>query len=275
MRRRILLVLVLISFTAVSAKAVKQFLRPISLDSAYINTEKKNEIRAGFDYLRDGNDNNYSVNSYSVNVKYKRAFDTEIPTRASVSLGLELLNEEFDESFDFSELDFSNMVVGLEAAPLNKEDLSLVFYFDQTIPTGFGIGYLSPINTDTYAFHIGTRYQVKLLDRLRLFGDLSYIKSFSFDDDSEEGSLDYFSYINELVLDTGTKINPTLGFASNNLINAAFDSGDQFFIIPGVIIPFGEEDQSQARIGVPIGLAQPSGVFGYDIGVQANFFTIF
>ncbi len=270
MRLKLGLALVLLLNTvAANASNTDHFLRPINLDSAYINTTNKNEIRAGFDFLRDGDDGFSSQNTYNLTTKYKRAFDTKVPTRASVGLGLSLINSESVFGFDQSELDFSNLLIGLEAAPLNKESLAMSFYFDQSLPTGSDIGYLNPLG-DSYAFHVGTRYQVKLLDHLSLFGDLSFNKAFSFDDDSEF-SYDYFSYINELVLDTGSKFNPTVAFASSNIINSSYDSGDPFFVIPGAIIPFGEDNKYQARIGVPIGLADAF----YDIGVQASFFTIF
>lgn len=252
-------------------KSNKQFLRPINLDSAYINTENKNEIRVGFDFLRDGNDDLVRANAYNLNLKYKRAFDTRIPTRASLGFGLEWFTREvdFDPSLNTNELDFGNTTIGLEAAPLNKEKVSLSLYFDQTLPTGSHIGILRGAG-DMYSFHIGSRYQISILKRLKLFGDLAYSKAFALDDDSNLSS-DIFSYVNELVLDVGSKVNPSLAFATNNIINSAFDSGDPYFIIPGAIIPFGKTDQFQTRIGLPIGLADSF----YDIGVQASLFTIF
>ncbi|MCE2928447.1 MAG: hypothetical protein LW817_02310 [Candidatus Caenarcaniphilales bacterium] len=263
--------------TVLSANASSVMIRPINIQNAYIDTENKNELRVEFSWLHDNFDFgglSFSQDRYTVpQATYRRSFETEIPTRVSVGLGLAVNSTDISVFGEGSDLDFGNVYLGLEAALINSEEHSLTLYFDQNLPSGgFNVGTPGVLNNasfDNYSFQTGLRHQIALGDLGTIFTDLAYAKSMSLDDNLEI-SFDYFSYGTEFVANTPCKVKPSIGFMGQHLFNDV--DADSMYLVPGLIVALDDDAKYQARIGVPIGLSGDDGS-DFDIGIQAGLFA--
>lgn len=211
-------------------------------------------------------------------INYKRSIATKIPVRIGLgtslnlsSSDLELDGEALSES---SSLGFGNLVLNLEASVVNKENHILNVFFDQFLPTSSVNGPLTAQSGygDNYGFQTGLRYQLQLLKCLTLFGDLAYGKYINFNDNSDS-SFNSLIYYNELVLDTGKKVNLSMGLLGQNIFYNNF-FGDNvndrlLYLVPGLIVPFGKYNNIQTRLGAPIGISEDSLDFGLQFGVFA------
>jgi hypothetical protein len=255
------------------------FLRPINVQNAYIDTECKNELRVSFDWFRAhqdlGGGNATRSSSYNLpRVEYRRSFDTAIPTRLGLSTSLNAGSGETEiggfEDED-SAFGFGNLGITAEAAFLNDEDFALTGYFNQHIPWVHSdrllANTLRPINgTNAYSFQTGLQYQFNVIgEALRWFGDVGY----RFDNLDAAPIVHSFVYYNELVQQTGTPLNLSLGLLGITTYDDTF-GGTDLRLVPGLIVPLGEDQQTQLRLGFPIGISG----FAPDFGVQASVFAL-
>jgi hypothetical protein len=262
-----------------AARAGENMLRPINVQNAYIDTDKKWEARVSFDWFHDhrrttagapfGHDRRNFLDLPRLDIK--RSLDTAIPTRIGMSTALVLGTREQEFSPTTEDNDsgfgFGNIGLTLEAALLNERDKAITAYINQNFPLAHRDVMLSqalrPLNgTRAYGFQTGAEYQFKLVDNLNWFGDIAY----RFDVPSSGSTQHSLVYYNELVLDTGTPIALSCGLLGNSVYT--HDLGTDLRLVPGIITSFGDRDY-QFRVGAPIGLTSDSA----DFGVQASLFA--
>ena len=271
--------LLLMALTANSAVFAREegenFLRPINVQNAYIDTENKYELRVNFDWFRSSqgvNGARVRTNSFNLpRLELRRSFDTTIPTRIGLSSSLNA-GETNTGSFGFG-----NLGITLEAALINDESFASTVYFNQHIPwvnnPNLTNALWRPTNgTDAYSFQTGLETQFDLGDHLTVYSDLGY-RYDDFDDDVVGHS---FVYSTEAVLDTDSAINLSLGMLGiTTYDNKTFSGrgarvgGTDIRLVPGLIIPIGEERNTQIRFGFPIGVSNDAP----DFGVQASVFA--
>lgn len=281
MKLKNILVLVSLFGLTSSAALAENFLRPTNVQNAYIDTENKNELRIGFDWLHE-HDDGVSLDKFNLpRVNYRRSFDTKLPTRFSLGTGLVLNTFDIDE-YEDSSFATSPIDLGLELGLINKPQTSINIYFDQSFPLGsarsdaslFSIPAFNIINLNiySYSFQTGTRYQFNFLKNLYLFGDLGYRKVMGLNDSSSASS-DIVTHSNEILWDTHTWLNPSIAFLGQNYLFDGIDSMQQYYLIPSIIMPLGKERNQQLRIGVPTSFGDS--FLTYDIGIQVSYFASF
>lgn len=270
--------MVLGSTTAAFAReAGENFLRPLNVQNAYIDTENKYEVRVNFDWFRASSGvggRRVRTNSYTLpRLEVRRSFDTSIPTRIGLS-----------SSFNVGASDglanavgFGNLGITLEAALVNKENFASTLYFNQSIPFQHSPSLSNSLwrpnaGTDAYGFQTGLETQFDLGDHLTVYSDLGY-RYDDFDGDVAAGS---FVYSTEAVLDTGSPVNFSMGLLGMTTYDdkrfsgrGARLGGTDLRLVPGIIVPIGEERNTQLRVGFPIGMNSDSP----DFGVQASIFA--
>ncbi|NQY80315.1 MAG: hypothetical protein HRT47_08385 [Candidatus Caenarcaniphilales bacterium] len=274
----LLALMVLTASPAVFAReAGENFLRPLNVQNAYIDTESDNkyELRVNFDWFRTSQGiggRRVRTNSFNLpRLEVRRSFDTAIPTRIGLSGSINA-GETNSGSFGFG-----NLGITLEAALVNNEEFASTIYFNQHIPWVHNPNLTNslwrPTNgTDAYSFQTGLQTQFDLGDNLTVYSDLGY-RYDDFDDDVVGHS---FVYSTEAVLDTGSPINLSMGMLGMTTYdNKTFSSrgarigGTDIRLVPGLIIPVGEEKNTQIRFGFPIGVSNDAP----DFGVQASVFA--
>jgi len=258
---------------AFAADSNENFLRPINVQNAYIDTDKKWEIRAGFDWARRNNASVGALNSFALpRVDVRRSFDTAIPTRVGVSGALDMSVD------DHVAARLGNIGLTLEAALINKPEFASTLYVNQHIPLLYNNGLTSTLwrpthgSESAYSFQTGLENQFRLFsDNLTVYSDLGY----RYDHFGENATGHSFVYSTEAVLDTNTPVNLSLGmlgittYSDKDVSKDTGIAGTDLRLVPGIIVPFGKEDDTQLRIGVPIGLTSESP----DFGVQASIFA--
>ena len=214
---------------------------------------------------------------------YKRAFDfLPVPFRVGIASALGVNNREDIFNNEDSNFGMTNLRVNFDLALLNHEDKAVNIFFDQFLSTGD----VNSFNTsrdgisDFYGFQTGLRTQFDLSDSifnsgpLKLFTELAYARhvnfdniGFGFSDDIDD--INAFIFSNELVLDTGTKVNPSLALLGEKFYGDII-SFTRLVLSPGLIVPLGKDDNYQLRASVPFGLNEDSP----DIGIQLSFFGL-
>lgn len=259
----------------------ENFLRPINVQNAYIDTDKKWETRVNFDWARRSQGlagARLRQNSYNLpRVEFRRSFDTAIPTRIGISESLNAGVNGLSGVYDNGSFGFGNLGITLEAALVNKKEFASTLYFNQQIPfahsTSLNNALWRPTNgTDAYSFQTGLETQFNLGSNLAVYSDLGY----RFDDYDKDVIGHSFVYSTEAVLDTNTPVNLSLGMLGmttydNKTLSSrgAYLGGTDIRLVPGLIIPIGEDKDTQFRLGFPIGLTNDAA----DFGVQASLFA--
>ena len=281
------LLLVAGSTSAFAADAAKNsdaenFLRPINVQNAYIDTDKKWETRVSFDWARRSQGlggARLRQNSFNLpRVEVRRSFDTPIPTRIGLSQSLNAGVNGLSGAYDNGSFGFGNLGITLEAALVNKKEFASTLYFNQQIPfahsTSLNNALWRPTNgTDAYSFQTGLQTQFDLFtENLKVYSDLGYRYDY-FDKDVVGHS---FVYSTEAVLDTKTPVNLSLGMLGMTTYDSktlssrgAYLGGTDIRLVPGLIIPIGEDKNTQFRLGFPIGVTNDAA----DFGVQASLFA--
>lgn len=259
----------------------ENFLRPINVQNAYIDTDKKWETRVNFDWARRSQGlagARLRQNSFNLpRVELRRSFDTAIPTRIGISESLNAGVNGLSGVYDNGSFGFGNLGITLEAALVNKKEFASTLYFNQQIPfahsTSLNNALWRPTNgTDAYSFQTGLETQFNLGSNLAVYSDLGY----RFDDYDKDVIGHSFVYSTEAVLDTNTPVNLSLGMLGmttydNKTLSSrgAYLAGTDIRLVPGLIIPIGEDKDTQFRLGFPIGLTNDAA----DFGVQASLFA--
>ncbi len=259
----------------------ENFLRPINVQNAYIDTEKKWETRVGFDWARRSQGlggARLRQNSFNLpRVEVRRSFDTPIPTRIGISQSLNAGVNSLSGAYDNGSFGFGNLGLSLEAALVNKKEFASTLYFNQQFPfahsTSLNNALWRPANgTDAYSFQTGLQTQFALGDNLTVYSDLGY----RYDDYDKDVVAQSFVYSTEAVLDTNTPINLSMGMLGMSTYDGkslssrgAHLGGTDIRLVPGLIIPLGEDKNTQFRLGFPIGVTNDAA----DFGVQASLFA--
>jgi|GEM_PF-2204813 len=271
-----LLAMIVIGTNAVNATA----LRPLNVQNAKMDTENQNELRINFDWFRDGVEAggvDVRSNSFTMpRIDLRHTFDTEIPTRVGINIGMGVGFAEVavgdTELAEGSALGFQNMGLTLEAGVVQEEDLSIALYINQHFP--FVHNNLLLANTyrpiygaNAYGFQTGAEFQFNLGDNLTWHGDVGY----RFDVPQAGEVQNSLVYYNEAVLSMGDDKNVglSLGLLGNSVYND--NLGTDLRLVPGIIVGMGNDNNKQLRVGLPIGMNSDSA----DIGVQASYFSLF
>lgn len=272
--RKLLVASLLLVMGVSAASATK--LRPINVQNAYIDTDRDWEVRVQYDYFRDhvsaGGVTVRTAGSNLPRIDVRKSFDTVIPTRIGVNTALSLSSLETEAlgvEAETGRFGFNNIGLTLEAALLNDEDFAMTLYLNQHFATQhsglLALNQLRPVSgADAYGFQFGTNYQFNVLfDSLTWYGDLGYRF-----DVPESGSTQHsLVYYNEMVWDTGTIANPTIGLLGNSVYT--HDLGTDLRLVPGWVNNFGDDNEYQFRVGFPIGLTSDSPDFGVQVGLFA------
>lgn len=170
--------------------------------------------------------------------------------------------EDVGAGRDFSAFGFGKLGVTAEMALAQNFN----FFFNQEFPLnhspllaldGSQAGY------DSYAFETGLNWQYALGDSWTWFAEYAY----RYDDLDGAGSVGSFIYNNALVWDTDSWFNPSLELTGISTYGDEIEKTD-LRIIPGWVTPFGDDDEYQFRVGLPIGLNTDTP----NIGVQAGLY---
>lgn len=275
----VLLALLTLGSASVSATA----LRPINVQNAYIDTDNKYEARINFDWFNSHTKTGIGSRSRASFVSFprldiRRSFETEIPTRIGLSASFGAGGSETGlfgaETEGPSAVGFGNLGISLEAALVNEEEGALTAYINQTIPLVHSDALLNntlrPLyGANAYGFQTGFEYQFDFIDEAFVWhGDVAY--RFDVPDNGEvEHSLVYW---NEMVVDTGSSVNLSLGLLGTTVFNSSVGAdATDLRLVPGIIAALDDEATKQFRIGVPIGLNEDTP----DFGIQASFFSTF
>lgn len=276
MRKTILLAILLI-FCATSANAA---VAPLNVQQAKITTDAdhNDQLTVGVDWFRNHMNIPGSLadtRSSSMNlprVDWRHSFNTSIPTRVGLSTSLNYGSAESEnaagEFGDTGAFGFGNLGITLEAGVVHSENTNITLYINQTIPLIHNslliANTLRPVNgRNAYGFQTGAEYQFDFGKHFSWYGDIGY--RFDVPELGEvQNSLVYF---NEMVLSNDDNWGLSVGLLGTSVYND--NIGTDLRLVPGVIIPAG--DNSQFRVGIPIGLNPASP----DIGVQASLFTTF
>lgn len=277
------LVLLLIAFFAGSQAAQAYRLRALNVQNAYIDTENHSELRINFDWFKDRGESNGTIfrqNSFNLpRVEYRHgSMLGDMPVRIGVSAGLGLGTDKLETNnvsqFSRGAFGFNNLGLSLEAGLVNEESGALTAYINQTFPlihsNSMTATTLRPVNgVGAYGFQTGFEYQFDVLGdddsdvRLTWYGDVGYRF-----DIPENGSTQHsLVYYNEHVLSFGDSFGMSLGLLGNSVYTS--NIGTDLRLVPGLIAAVG--DNSQLRVGMPIGINADSP----DIGIQASIFSSF
>lgn len=154
---------------------------------------------------------------------------------------------------------FGRLGLSLEAQIV--ENLNL--YFDQNFPTAH-----SPLlDQDAYTFETGFNFQKTCPHDsydITFFSELGY----RYDDPHSFDSQHSFVYNNALVMDTHSFFNPFIELVGFTTFTDGPFERTNLRLVPGLITPFGDDNQYQFRLSMPIGLNTDS----EDIGVQAGMY---
>ncbi len=256
---------------AASATAIQ----PINVQSAYIDTERDWQVKIDYNYFRDhvdvaGTDVRNSTMELP-RIDIRKSFDTSIPTRIGMNTALSLGSSETETAGVESEtgkFGFGNLGLTLEAALINKEDLAVTWYLNQHFALVHDASMVAnayrPVSgAKAYGFQTGLEMSAKVLGGLSAYSDIAYRF-----DVPELGAVQHsFIYWNELVWDTGTIVNPTIGLLGTSVYTD--DIGTDLRLVPGWVNNFGDDNAYQFRVGFPIGLTSDSSDFGVQVGLFA------
>ncbi len=258
--RKFLAALLALAFTASSASAT---LYPRNTQFAEMEDGWYTTIDFdAFDYDRfpaGGRSDVDTVSFPKVDVRY--TFDERY--RVGLNIPFMYTGADKNPAADASAIGFGKLGLTLEAQIAENFN----FFFNQEFPTthnpllaidGRAAGF------DSYAFETGFNWQRNLSDNLTWFAETG----FRFDDLDNSGTMGSFIYNNAVVWDTDTWINPSLELTGLSVYGDEFSKTD-LRLIPGWITPIGDDDSTQFRIGMPIGLNTDTP----NIGIQAGFFA--
>lgn len=282
MRKTIVILLALFLFGSEAVQADTP-IRPINVQNAVMgNDENENaELRINFDWFRDhagvGNINTRSNTFNLPRVDIRQACTSSpIPFRIGIntalSAGMTELETGGNEFFERSAFGLGNLGITLEAQLFQSDDSrnAANVYINQSIP--FQHNNLLTTNTfrpqngvNAYGFQTGLLYQFGLGEYLTWYGDIGY----RFDVPDKGAVQHSIVYYNEAVLGLGSEQNfgLTLGLLGNSVYTDGI--GTDLRIVPGFAAKVG--DDSQLRVGVPMGLTRDTP----DFGVQLGYFTTF
>lgn len=272
--KKLLTLVALVVVTAASASA--SALRPLNVQNAYINPDEEWEVRVNMDWFRDHGRVSPGVHrrTNSINmprIDIRKNLDTSIPTRIGMNTSMNIGFNEIEAGgaeVENSALGFGNIGLTLEAALVNEEDAALTVYLNQHFAMLHNsllvAGSLRPQNgVNGYGFQTGAEYQFNVTDALTWYGDVGY----RFDVPQAGEVQNSFIYWNELVWDTGSFINPTLGLLGTSTYND--NLGTDLRLVPGWINTFGNDSEYQFRVGFPIGINNSAPDFGVQLGIFA------
>ncbi len=271
--RKLLMATASLVLTAGIASATA--IQPVNVQSAYIDTERDWQVKVDYNYFRDHSDvggtdfRNSTMELPRIDIR--KSFDTSIPTRIGLNTAISLGStgtETAGVSTETGALGFGNLGLTLEAALVNTEDFAVTAYINQHFSlvhnsSMVANAFRATSGANAYGFQTGLELSAKLLDGLTAYGDWAY----RFDVPDAGEVQNSFIYWNEIVWDTGTIVNPTLGVLGTSVFND--NIGTDLRLVPGWVNNFGDDNAYQLRFGFPIGLTSDSNDFGVQVGLFA------
>lgn len=271
--RKLLMATASLILTAGIASATA--IQPVNVQSAYIDTERDWQVKIDYNYFRDHSTVGATEFRNSTmelpRLDIRKSFDMGVPVRVGLNTALALGStgtETAGVQTETGAIGFGNLGLTLEAALVNEKDFALTAYINQHFALIHNSSMVAnayrPISgANAYGFQTGLEFSADLCGGLNWYGDLAY----RFDVPAAGEVQNAFIYWNELVWDTGTIINPTLGILGTSVFNN--NIGTDLRLVPGWVNNFGDDNSYQLRFGFPIGLNSDSNDFGVQVGLFA------
>ncbi len=271
--RKLLMATASLILTAGIASATA--IQPVNVQSAYIDTDRDWQVKVDYNYFRDhssvgGTDFRNSTMELP-RIDIRKSFNTSIPTRVGLNTAIALGSrgtETGGVQTETGAFGFGNLGLTLEAALINEKDYAVTAYINQHFAlihdtSMVANAYRPTAGANAYGFQTGLELSANLGGGLSAYGDWAY----RFDVPSAGEVQNSFIYWNELVWDTGTIVNPTLGILGTSVFNN--NIGTDLRLVPGWVNNFGDNNAYQLRFGFPIGLTGDSNDFGVQVGLFA------
>jgi len=271
--RKLLMATASLVLTAGIASATA--IQPVNVQSAYIDTDRDWQVKVDYNYFRNHSTSGGTEFRNSTmelpRIDIRKSFDTSIPVRIGLNTAVSLGStgtETAGVQTETGALGFGNLGLTLEAGLINEKDFAVTAYINQHFAlihnsSMVGNAFRPTSGANAYGFQTGLELSANLIEGITWYGDWAY--RFDVPDAGEVQNA--FVYWNELVWDTGTIVNPTLGILGTSVYNSGV--GTDLRLVPGWVNNFGDDNAYQLRVGFPIGLTSDSTDFGVQVGLFA------